>query len=145
MKSTQVNDETPEGTGAHPSLKRQVYTSLWLRILCIILAWLCIVLAVIGIVLPGLPTVDFLLLAALFASKGSARLHGWLYQHRWFGPLLNQWGNLRTIPRARKIYISLSISLAAFIIFLSSLHIHLKLSCYGIFIVILCWVWTRSE
>ncbi len=61
------------------------------RWLCLLLAYLFLALAMIGVVLPGLPTVPFLLLAAWFAAKGSERLHRWLYAHPRFGQLLIDW------------------------------------------------------
>lgn len=69
----------------------------------LLLAYLFLVLAVIGIVLPGLPTVPFLLLAAWFAARGSARLHHWLYAHPHLGALLIHWEQQRAISRRSKL------------------------------------------
>ncbi|SEO10134.1 hypothetical protein SAMN04490248_101350 [Salinihabitans flavidus] len=55
------------------------------------LGLLCILLAVIGIVLPLLPTVPFLLLAAFFFARSSERLHNWLISHPTFGPPILDW------------------------------------------------------
>lgn len=68
----------------------------------LLLAYLFLALAIIGIVLPGLPTVPFLLLAAWFAARGSARLHRWLYAHPHFGALLIDWEQQRAISRRSK-------------------------------------------
>lgn len=54
-------------------------------------ACLCIGLGTLGIVVPGLPTTPFLLLAAWAAARSSPRLHAWLFNHRWFGPPLRNW------------------------------------------------------
>lgn len=67
------------------------------------LAYLCIALAVVGIVLPGLPTVPFLLVAAWAAARGSDRLSAWIDEHRHFGPLLRDWREQRAIPRRAKV------------------------------------------
>lgn len=48
--------------------------SVWWRLLFICLAWLCIALGILGIFIPGLPTVDFILLAVFFAARGSEKL-----------------------------------------------------------------------
>jgi uncharacterized protein len=68
-----------------------------------ILAYLCVGLAMIGVVLPGVPTVPFLLLAAWAASRGSERLHRWLYAHPRFGQALIDWERNRAISRRTKV------------------------------------------
>ena len=45
----------------------------------------------IGAVVPILPTVVFMLLAAYCFARGSQRLHGWLMTHRQFGPAIQDW------------------------------------------------------
>ena len=69
----------------------------------LLLAYLFLILAIIGIVLPGLPTVPFLLLAAWFAARGSERLHRWLYAHPHFGRLLIDWEQQRAVSRRSKL------------------------------------------
>lgn len=68
-----------------------------------LLAWICIILAVIGLVVPGLPTTPFLLLAAWAASRGSKRLHDWLHRHPRFGPVLQDWQRQRAVARRSKV------------------------------------------
>ena len=70
---------------------------------CLILAYLFLILAFIGVVLPGLPTVPFLLLTAWFAARGSERLHGWLYAHPKFGKLLIDWEQQGAVSRTSKV------------------------------------------
>lgn len=48
-------------------------------------------LGLLGIVLPLVPTVPFILLAAFCFSRSSRRLHGWLTSHRVFGPMIADW------------------------------------------------------
>ena len=67
------------------------------------LAYLFTGLALLGVVVPGLPTFPFLLLAGWAASRGSRRLHDWLYSHPRFGPALVQWRDERAIGRRSKI------------------------------------------
>ena len=73
------------------------------RWVALILAYLFLGLAILGVVLPGLPTVPFLLLSAWFAARGSQRLHRWLYAHPRFGKILIDWEEQGAISRRSKI------------------------------------------
>ena len=70
------------------------------------LLWLAgsvsLVLGLIGVVLPGLPTTPFVLLAAACYAKASPRLHAWLLNHRLTGPLLRDWEKHRSLTRRTK-------------------------------------------
>lgn len=61
------------------------------RVLLQALAAVALVLAVLGVVLPGLPTTPFVLLAAWAAARSSPRLAAWLERHRLFGPMIRDW------------------------------------------------------
>lgn len=76
--------------------------SIVIRWPSLVLAYLFLALALAGIVVPGLPTVPFLLLTAWFASRGSKRLHSWLYAHPHFGTLLIDWEQQGAISRRSK-------------------------------------------
>ena len=68
------------------------------------LGLLCVALAMIGVVLPLLPTVPFLLLAAFFFARSSDRLHHWLLSHPTFGPLIDDWNSHGAIrPQAKRL------------------------------------------
>ena len=68
-----------------------------------VLAYLFVGLALVGVVVPGLPTFPFLLLAAWAAARGSERLHQWLYDHPRFGAALIEWERERAVSRRSKI------------------------------------------
>lgn len=74
-----------------------------MRIVYLVFAYFFLALAIVGIFFPGLPTVPFLLLTAWFASKGSARLHKWLYDHPHIGKLLIDWETKKAISRTSKV------------------------------------------
>ena len=59
-------------------------------------------LGILGVVLPGLPTTPFVLLAAACYAKASPRLHGWLRAHRLFGPMVRDWEEHRSLTRRTK-------------------------------------------
>lgn len=73
------------------------------RLGALVLAYFFLGLALIGVVLPGLPTVPFLLLSAWFAARGSEKLHAWLYAHPTFGQLLIDWEREKAVSRRAKV------------------------------------------
>lgn len=66
--------------------------------------WLCGGLGAIGVLLPGLPTTPFMLLALWAFARSSQRFHDWLYNHTFFGPPLKRWHRHRVIPLRAKIF-----------------------------------------
>ena len=73
------------------------------RILWNTLGTLLILLAAIGVVLPGLPTTPFVLLACSCYMRGSERMSRRLLQHRIFGPLIRDWRAGLGIPVRGKV------------------------------------------
>ena len=83
-----------------------------MRLIYLLLAYLFIALAIAGIVLPCLPTVLFVLLAAWFSARGSERLHRWLYNHPHLGRILIDWEQHGAISRSSKILAVLMLSIS---------------------------------
>ncbi len=79
----------PERLPARVRLKRAVLVAAGL---------LALLLGLLGAVLPGLPTTPFILLAAACFAQASPRLHSWLVQHRWLGPMVRDWEAHRSMP-----------------------------------------------
>ena len=73
------------------------------RFVCLILAYAFLAFAIVGVILPGIPTVPFLLLSAWFSAKGSERLHRWLYEHPHLGKLLIDWEKQGAVSRFSKV------------------------------------------
>ena len=78
-------------------------TSKIARILFGLLAYVSLGIGLVAIVIPGLPTTEFILLAAWAATKSSPRLSAWLENHRLFGPILFNWRNGKIIARRAKV------------------------------------------
>ena len=57
----------------------------------------------VGIVVPGLPTTPFLLLAAGCYVKSSDRLYSWLLDHKLFGKYIYNFREIRSISLRSKI------------------------------------------
>lgn len=75
-------------------MKRAVYKPLGLFFLA---------LAILGVVLPGLPTTPFLILAAWFFARSSEKWHRRLLDSQLFGPLLQSWEQGRCISLRIKV------------------------------------------
>ncbi len=73
------------------------------RIIWFIVGGGSLALGTLGIFLPLLPTVPFYLLAAFGFSKSSSRVHGWLLNHKIFGPDIKNWNQNRIIHRRAKL------------------------------------------
>ncbi|WP_141732147.1 YbaN family protein [Oligoflexus tunisiensis] len=67
------------------------------------LAMLFLVLGFIGVFIPIMPTMPFVLLAAVCFARSSPRFYNWLMNHQWFGPSLRDWKTTGGIRRKVKI------------------------------------------
>ena len=115
------------------------------RLTSLILAYLFLALAVIGIVLPGLPTVPFLLLTAWFAAKGSERLHRWLYAHPHLGRLLIDWEQQGAVSRSSKVAAVVLLVVSWIIMYLRVDNPWLMAGLALLFLAIITFLLTRPE
>jgi uncharacterized membrane protein YbaN (DUF454 family) len=74
-----------------------------MRWLFFALGLLFFALGAIGVVVPGLPTTPFMILATWAFAKSSKRFHDWLYYHKFFGPPIQRWRDHRVIPLPAKL------------------------------------------
>ena len=109
------------------------------------LAYVSLGIGLIAIVIPGLPTTEFILLAAWAATKSSPRLSAWLENHRLFGPILFNWRNGKIIQRKAKVSATLSMLLCA------GLMLYVLDHGWPVFLAIAgmgmgnLWIWSRPE
>ena len=76
----------------------------FIKVLWIIAGSVFVVLGAFGVILPGLPTTPFLILAAGCYIRSSQRLYDWLIANKTFGPYLRDYREGKGIPkRAKKI------------------------------------------
>mgnify|MGYP001010900522 CR=1 FL=1 len=71
--------------------------------LYIVLGSVSLALGITGILLPVLPTTPFLLLTGFFYLRSSARLYGWLANHKIFGAYIRNYMTYRAVPGRVKI------------------------------------------
>ena len=61
-----------------------------------------VALGAVGVVLPGIPTTPFLLLASFFLVRSSPKLHRKMLASKTFGPILADWNEHRGLRRSVK-------------------------------------------
>lgn len=76
-----------------------------MKILYILFGFLFIGLGAIGVVVPGLPTTPFLLLALYCFGKSSERMKGWFMQTKWYDRYLKDYARNRAMTLKQKISI----------------------------------------
>ena len=74
-----------------------------IRPLLFAFGWLNVAIGTVGIVVPGLPTTVFLLIAIWAFSKSSERFQNWLYNHKTLGQPIRDWHEHRAIPVKAKV------------------------------------------
>ncbi|WP_201193436.1 YbaN family protein [Pseudomonas fluorescens] len=115
------------------------------RLLYGALAYTSLAIGLIAIVVPGLPTTEFILLAAWAATRSSPRLSAWLENHRLFGSILRNWRNGKVIARRAKVSATASMLLCAGLMLVMLDHgwpIYLAIAGMGLGNL---WIWTRPE
>ncbi|WP_227591522.1 YbaN family protein [Acinetobacter stercoris] len=118
--------------------------TVWMRWIFICLAWLCIVLGIIGVFIPGLPTVDFIILATFFAARGSKRLHQFLLSNRYIRQIVEEWQLNRRIPKKAKYLSTVSMSLAAAIMIWTIPHPWFVYPAILCMFCVLVWMWLKA-
>lgn len=114
------------------------------RVLLRMLAVLSLGVAFIGVVTPGLPTTEFVLLAAWAAARSSPALHAWIVRNRLLGPLLVQWQSGR-LPRRAKWAATASMTAAGTFAALTIPHRLSVLIIVACMACVLFWLWRKPE
>lgn len=115
------------------------------RVLLLALAIVSLALGLLGIVLPGLPTTPFILLAAWAAARSSPRLAAWLERHRVFGPLIRDWrAGGRVSRRAKWSATAAMTACAALMLWLSPERWMAALG-ISVMAAVGLWLWCRPE
>ncbi len=74
------------------------------RHLFTLLGWISVGLGLLGVLLPVLPTVPFMILAAFLFARGSPRARDWLLRHDRFGHHIIAWEDRGGIARPAKLW-----------------------------------------
>lgn len=106
---------------------------------------LCVGLGIIGVIVPGMPTTVFLIVALWAFSRSSEKLHHWLYDHPRFGRALRNWQLHRIIPRRAKIAATATMALSLVILWLTTQNGWLELGVGVTLVAVALWLVTRAE
>ncbi len=109
------------------------------------LAVCALALGMVGVVVPGLPTVPFLLLAAWAGAKSWPALERWLVEHPRWGDAIRQWREKRAIPRRAKWAANAMMLASAIILQFTAESAWLRFGVPALLLVVATWHWTRPE
>ncbi len=127
-----------------PSASRYTIPVVMTRHLYLAGGFTALALGSIGIILPLLPTVPFVILAAFCFARSSPRLEAWLLDHHVFGMHIRNWRDRRAITKRGK-----RAAIAAFAVSIAIALIFLKLpwNLIPVAAAVICgtWIWTRNE
>ena len=110
-----------------------------------LLAYASLGLGLVGIVVPGLPTVPFVLLAAFAASRGSRRLHAKLLADPRFGPMIRDWQAHGAVARRAKWVATAMMALAAAVMWATAPRQWMAATGTTVMALVATWLWTRPE
>lgn len=115
------------------------------RLLWRSLAVVMLMLAVLGVVLPVMPTVPFLLVAAWAGGKGWPALEAWLLDHAHFGPHIRRWRARGAVPRRAKWLATIMMSCSAVMMQFTPLPLWVRISVPAVMATVAVWLWLRPE
>ena len=110
--------------------------SLWF-----ILGMILLVVAYIGIFVPGIPWSTPIVGAAFCFTKSSKRMHNWIYNHKLFGPFLNNWQEKKIFPTKLKLFMICSMSVSLLILWFTTYNINAIIGTGLFMLVVAIWAW----
>lgn len=105
---------------------------------------ICTALGAIGAVLPIMPTVPFLLLAAFCFARSNEKWERKIIEHPTWGPQIMDWRERRIIPRKAKVSAILSLVAGVAFTHFTLGHPWVWIS-VGALVIIGGWIATRAE
>ena len=116
-----------------------------MRLIWAAAGYIALGLGLIGVVLPIMPTVPFLLLAAFCFGRSSKRLHDWMLSNPTYGPQIRAWEESGAIPRKAKLFSIGSMAASVGIGALIGLTPPILAVQATILIAVSIFIWTRPE
>lgn len=97
--------------------------------------------AYIGVVTPGIPYSPFIVFSAYCFSKGSERMHRWLYNHKLFGPFLTNWNTKRVFPTKMKFFMLAMMTTSLLIMYFTGVKTIGIISTACFMALVAIWAW----
>ena len=111
------------------------------KLFCNILGFLSLGMAYVGVITPGIPYSIFVVFAAYCFSKGSERMHRWIYNHKIFGPFLTNWNTKRVFPQKMKYFMLFMMSTSLVIMWLTSVPVRGIIYTALFMLCVAVWAW----
>ena len=111
------------------------------RFLWKLLGFCSLGMAYVGLVTPGIPYSIFVVFAAYCFTKGSPKMHAWLYNHKIFGPFLTNWSQKRVFPHKMKFFMLAMMSSSLIIMFFTGVKPIGILSTAIFMVLVAIWAW----
>jgi uncharacterized membrane protein YbaN (DUF454 family) len=106
-----------------------------------VLGILSLGMAYIGVITPGIPFSVFIVFAAYCFSKGSPKMHNWLYNHKLFGPFLTNWTEHRVFPTRFKFVMIWMMMISLGIMWASNIKLVGIISTSIFMLLVAIWAW----
>lgn len=116
----------------------------------VVLAWrtlalACVALGAAGAVLPVLPTVPFLLVAAWAGNRGWPGLEARLLAHPKYGPSIRAWRERGEVSRRAKAAASAMMAASTAVLWASGAPVWVKVAVPVFLVAVATWLWRRPE
>jgi hypothetical protein len=114
------------------------------------LLWRCLAsvflgLGALGVVLPGLPTTPFLLVAAWAGTRGWPALEARLLEHPRYGAMIRDWRERQAVPHRAKWLASMLMLTSATLVWLFPAASVVRMTVTAMLVCVAVWLWTRPD
>lgn len=114
------------------------------------LMWRCVAsiflgLGAVGVVLPGVPTTPFLIVAAWAGARGWPALEARMLEHPRYGQIIRDWRERRAVPRKAKWLASGLMVTSLTLLWLSPVLFVVRAVMTATLLCVLAWLWTRPD
>lgn len=116
-----------------------------MRLIWAALGLLALACGIIGVVLPLVPTVPFVLLAAFCFARSSERLHSWLLTHPRFGPAIVDWQTYGAVSPRGKRLATIGCTVVLGLSVTMGLPDHVIAIQAGVLSLVMLFIWTRPN